>query len=728
MNTLEERLSKIDWSKLNHAYGDAGDVPDALLALLHPRKKVRESALRHLRHSINHQGFPEDSTPVAVPFLMEIAQTPGVQDRDRLLSFFSELSLGHRLTKLAHLEEMTLSGWRPEQVVVNLYQEVYDEVCKGIPFYLTLLDDADEKVQHQALYLLAWLAPAAPILLPVLRRRQDEKVSDALRLGLSIALGLSLFFMAEAPNQSDREHLAQELTSKSLLRRFGAAVGLCYLGEAPTRKIVTALREALLSIKDEGVPWNGGHLGSYVGVILSWIHKTKSADVVPVYQAALEEKAKALNPRSIKYRGAPGMWPDYIAESLLTIAFETKPTKKWPEGYTPLQRWIIRFLVRHPNLSISEGYCTLKEYINRLDLPHPTQKKEKLRLQTLEDLTLLTGEEQPRFGEILHQKIRVKGKSASLLQLWERAVRANRRARRGWLVEIRGALSCGECCTFIEELLAQPEKTHLLKEEESQTLSLFVAMLAQRAGMLDAVKETAALLVQDGCLRYPMPSRLVFGTFAALLLRMAPEESALGAALLKASPQFFEHQDTESIRDVLLMLPEKERGEVIDTLHIRSFAEPDEAWSLYDIAPSAKRIETLIKVLREYADFFVGPGAYRLVELLSAMPSELLAPIVEELRRPRALRLGYAHVLAASLMQHPERSVLLRDITEHKDPRVRWMLKKNRRLSAKEMLQLEISADNKMYARAKGGVIGANGKPWDGSMPRFKPANRKHTA
>lgn len=723
-SAVRERLNAVAWSELNHAYGDAGDVPDALLALFDTRKKVRAEALRHLRHSLNHQGIPENATPVAIPFLLTILQSPGVQDRDALLSFLSELSNGHRMTQLGHIEEMTLSAWRPEEPLVMIYRQVYDEVCLGIPTYLSLLEDADEAVVQQALYLLAWLAPAAPRLAPVLREKRPTTSSENVRFGVSIALGLAVRFVGHPAETSDWAYWHEELRSSSLLRRFGAAVGLCYAADAPSPEALSALREALCAIKYTPVPWNNGHLGSYAGLVFSWLHKTKRVDVVPVYQYVLEEKARALGPREIKYREASGMWPDVLASAILDIAFEEKPTGVWPTGYTPLQRWILRFLAAHPDLAVSEGYCSLCDHLNRLNLPRPAKPDETMRFETLEDIALLTDETYPKITQVLHRKIRVasgkQSKELSFGELWELSRQASSRAKATWLLEICSALSCGELCTFLEELLAQPEKTHRLPDDEAQTMALFLDMAVGKNGMLDAVRAIARTLVTEGGLRYPRPSRLVFTTFAELLLRLTSDEASLGAKLLQKSPKYFEHQDTLAIRSTLARLPEKERGETIDALKMRSFAEPDEAWSLYDLAPSEKRSRRLLQALREYPDFFAGPGAAKFVALLASMPREHLQVFVDDLRRPRALKRGYAHLLAASFAQHEEREALFQGADSHADPRLHWIMEKKRRLTKKELLRLEIDPTNKSYTRAKGGVIGANGKPWDGSMPRYR--------
>jgi hypothetical protein len=63
-----ESLDKIDWSKLNHAYGEASDIPALIRSLLSNDKKVRDGAMYELCGNILHQGTVYEASSYAVPF------------------------------------------------------------------------------------------------------------------------------------------------------------------------------------------------------------------------------------------------------------------------------------------------------------------------------------------------------------------------------------------------------------------------------------------------------------------------------------------------------------------------------------------------------------------------------------------------------------------------------------------------------------------------------------
>jgi hypothetical protein len=66
MRTGLQALDEIDWSRLHHAYGRAGDTPAHLRALLDGDEAQRQAAVRHLWSAIVHQGTPWTATgPVA---------------------------------------------------------------------------------------------------------------------------------------------------------------------------------------------------------------------------------------------------------------------------------------------------------------------------------------------------------------------------------------------------------------------------------------------------------------------------------------------------------------------------------------------------------------------------------------------------------------------------------------------------------------------------------------
>ncbi|MEE6262378.1 HEAT repeat domain-containing protein [Plantactinospora sonchi] len=78
-------LGEIDWSAYEGAYGPAVEAPALLRAMADPDPEAAETGRHDFHSSIWHQGSVYPVTVVAVPFLVELATTPGVHERERLL-------------------------------------------------------------------------------------------------------------------------------------------------------------------------------------------------------------------------------------------------------------------------------------------------------------------------------------------------------------------------------------------------------------------------------------------------------------------------------------------------------------------------------------------------------------------------------------------------------------------------------------------------------------------
>ena len=90
-----EGLDRVNWARLNHAYGSAADVPDQIRALRSPDTEARAQALWQLYGNIFHQGSRFEATSYAVPFLLEILAAPGTLDRAQLLELLAAIAIGY---------------------------------------------------------------------------------------------------------------------------------------------------------------------------------------------------------------------------------------------------------------------------------------------------------------------------------------------------------------------------------------------------------------------------------------------------------------------------------------------------------------------------------------------------------------------------------------------------------------------------------------------------------
>src|SRR5262245_13745717 len=86
-----EGLSAIDWDRLTHAYGPAGDVPDMIrhLGSADPEESLR--AVDGLYATRCHQSCTVyEATAAAVPFLLELLGYRTIRCRGRILEFLGD--------------------------------------------------------------------------------------------------------------------------------------------------------------------------------------------------------------------------------------------------------------------------------------------------------------------------------------------------------------------------------------------------------------------------------------------------------------------------------------------------------------------------------------------------------------------------------------------------------------------------------------------------------------
>ena len=86
-----EGIDHIDWASLEHAYGDASDIPDLLRRLSQGEAGVLDT----LSGNVFHQGTRYSASPAIVPFLVEILRASGSPELTRgILEYLHGLALG----------------------------------------------------------------------------------------------------------------------------------------------------------------------------------------------------------------------------------------------------------------------------------------------------------------------------------------------------------------------------------------------------------------------------------------------------------------------------------------------------------------------------------------------------------------------------------------------------------------------------------------------------------
>ena len=158
-----ERLEQIDWYALGHAYGDASDVPKLIRALTSPDKDVRVQGFSDLFGSVRHQGDVYDSTPVVVPFLIELLDEPSVPAKVELAMHACYYAPDYGSWS-PYFEAEPYTGSEYTQQTRRAFEE-------GLPVYLRLLNHPDGPVRGWAARLLTLCFDRRDTVAQVLRER-----------------------------------------------------------------------------------------------------------------------------------------------------------------------------------------------------------------------------------------------------------------------------------------------------------------------------------------------------------------------------------------------------------------------------------------------------------------------------------------------------------------------------------------------------------------------------
>jgi hypothetical protein len=191
-----EKLDSISWSKLEHAYGPAGDTPGLIRGLASKSSEIREQAYDKICFTIYHQGSIYEAAIYSVPFLVELLESPDVLDKHNILYLLYLLSCGGSW-HANHYDLMPLMKDRrdtPEyQKKMRIEKEwvarlkcVLNEESKT---YFKLLNSPEQRVRSNAIHLLLSLPEQKEKLPDEFRKRLDLETDEAVRAYLYFGMG-----------------------------------------------------------------------------------------------------------------------------------------------------------------------------------------------------------------------------------------------------------------------------------------------------------------------------------------------------------------------------------------------------------------------------------------------------------------------------------------------------------------------------------------------------------
>jgi hypothetical protein len=183
-----EGVDAIDWHALEHAYGPADDVPDVLRELLSTDPDTRAGAQWALYGNVYHQGTVYSATPVVVPILLKLLTDSTTPDRPWIVEYLAEVSLS-----VGNCE--AYARWRGDSVPQEWLEPwrraaaaTYVAVREGLPLYLRLLEDADERLRRAAATALGRLREDAVTSSAALSVQLQHEERPSVRTALYLAL------------------------------------------------------------------------------------------------------------------------------------------------------------------------------------------------------------------------------------------------------------------------------------------------------------------------------------------------------------------------------------------------------------------------------------------------------------------------------------------------------------------------------------------------------------
>ncbi len=212
-------VEDVNWRLLKTCYGIATEIPKWLKQLASSDLVIRQKAFEQLTDQIYHQGTVYEATPYVVPFLIDLLSNPLVQDKENILD-------------LLWIVELAQPPMAEQEVALSiLYVEsAKEEIRKGLPVYLSLLDNESPKVKTETARLLSELRQDARSILPRLLAHIQMESDEDTAATLIWAMGKLLEDNSDISSHEKSQivvFLSKLATSaESILVRFAASVSL----------------------------------------------------------------------------------------------------------------------------------------------------------------------------------------------------------------------------------------------------------------------------------------------------------------------------------------------------------------------------------------------------------------------------------------------------------------------------------------------------------------------
>ena len=385
-----EGLNKIDWKALEHAYGDASDVPDLIRSLTSKDETERKNALWELYGNIFHQGTRYEATPHAIPFIFELIREPEIPDKANLMKFTVDLALGYPeafLPKGPNVEDWAVDAELLKEEAetgdideidddwvknIDAFIDSYKAVLKEVPTYYKFLNIKDPETKIMAIFAIAWFrevaSESANKIRPLIAKEKDEFIIANLLISLSM---LDSYIEEKKDEQLFRKFL---LDYDSILVKMSAAIALVNILEedvdiAPIDFILKQIPTIIdTELSPFEFPWNDGELLGFISEVIKFCAIQTPEKVIPDLSKLLSKLTgvKALN----------------VIYSLLWIVFPDPPEQgSWTfKQLNKYQKMVLKVLAKNESLWVDENIEAedLKDLLDEYRLPNNLKALKKL--------------------------------------------------------------------------------------------------------------------------------------------------------------------------------------------------------------------------------------------------------------------------------------------------------------------------------------------------------------
>lgn len=351
-----DELGRVRWDIVEHAYGPAIDVPDALRRLRSSDATERNHGWRLLYDAVLHQGSRYPATSAVLPYLRELLADPTTPAPSECVRFIVCAALGE-----SHRDPSRELA-DPELISSLEDYDAYTAAEAAVPELLAGVADGEEDLRCASAWGLSWfvrhVARTAPALL---RQLEAGPVGGRVHHHVVLALG---YLARLAPGSFDLGHLRSLLRSELPWVRRTAAIGIVTghpvvspAGSAPLLVEILARDSAqdpgpsvwfadgdLASLASDALEaaWETAHDEAYPA-LLDALRRASGEPALKLTRFALE---RVLQKRVLQERGAPNIVPSPTravdeARVLGTLAANEGlwRTSETEELVTLLRRW-----------------------------------------------------------------------------------------------------------------------------------------------------------------------------------------------------------------------------------------------------------------------------------------------------------------------------------------------------------------------------------------------------